>query len=367
MSALSALGSVSWNLAGQVKRSPMFARFSKHWNSIVLHATPRKVLNALWAEVEFRLGRTQLQSRPYIYFVDPINVCNLRCPLCPTGSGNLKRPQKLMDWETFTRAIDAIAPYAFQVRLYNWGEPTLHPHIYDMIRYVRGKNIGVVMSSNLVRLTEHDVQQLVESGLEYLTVSIDGATQDVYSQYRVRGDLEAVLKNLRAILAYRRSVGRTTPFVEWQFIVMKHNEHQIDQARQLAKEIGVDVTRFIPVGLPFDAKRQEREEMAERWMASNPRYRALELQPGQKYILDERCFYLYRSMTINPEGAVAPCCIISNEKYDFGDIRQDTLDVLWNNERYRSARNLYTQRRDPTAKIGTVCHKCPIYRKSGIE
>ncbi len=212
--------------------------------------------------------------------------------------GILKRPQQLMEWNTFTRIIDQITPYAFQVRLYNWGEPNSHPCIYDMIRYISSKNIGVIMSSNLVRLDEKDVRELVDSGLEYLTVSLDGTTQEIYSQYRVRGDFNAVLDHLRAILEYRHSSGSRTPFIEWQFIVMKHNEHQIKEARKLAGEIGVDVLRFIPAGLPFDAKREERQEMAERWMATNRSYRTLELKPGQDYILEERCFYLYRSMTI---------------------------------------------------------------------
>jgi radical SAM protein with 4Fe4S-binding SPASM domain len=232
-----------------------------------------------------------------------------------------------------------------------------------MIRYISSKNIGVIMSSNLVRLSEGDIRELVDSGLEYLTVSLDGTTQEVYSQYRVRGNLDAALDHLRAILDYRQASGSQTPLIEWQFIVMKHNEHQTEEARRLAHEIGVDVLRFIPAGLPFDAGREERQAMAERWMATNPSYRTLELKPGQDYLLDERCFYLYRSMTINPEGGVAPCCIIYDERYDFGDIRNESLETLWNNKRYRSARSLYTTSKDPTARIGTVCHKCPIYRR----
>ncbi len=351
------------NLSRQVKHLSLYARVSKYWTSIVCHTTPRKAINALAAELEFLLGRTHLKSRPYVYFIDPVNLCNLRCPLCPTGMGILKRRQQLMDWETFTSITDKIAPYAFQVRLYNWGEPTLHPHIYDMIRYLKSKNIGVIMSSNLIKLDQIDIRELVDSGLEYLTISIDGTSQDIYSRYRVRGNLGDVLDHLKGILAYRRSIGSRTPLIEWQFIVMKHNEFQMGEASRLAEDTGVDLIRFIPVGLPFDATREERQELSERWMAINPVYRKLELKPTQDYLLNERCFYFYRSMTINPEGKAAPCCIVYDERYDFGDLFTEPLGLLWNNASYRSARSLYTKRIDTTANNDTVCSKCLIYRK----
>ena len=352
------------NFARQVKNLPMYSRVSKYWTSIIRHTTLRKALNALTAEFEFTLGRTHLRSRPYIYFIDPINLCNLRCPLCPTGMGIIKRHQQLMEWETFTNIIDKIAPYAFQVRLYNWGEPTLHPKIYNMIRYAKSKNIGVVMSSNLVKLDQKDIRELVDSGLEYLTISIDGTSQEIYSRYRVRGNFGEVLDHLKAILEYRRSKGSRTPLIEWQYVVMKHNEFQMGEARRLAEETGVDVLRFIPVGLPFDANIEERQELAEQWMPNNPVYRKLELKPKQDYLFNERCFYLYRSMTINPEGKAAPCCIVYDERYDFGDFTTVPLSLLWNNISYRSARNLYTSRKDMNARTGTVCHKCLIYRKT---
>jgi radical SAM protein with 4Fe4S-binding SPASM domain len=99
-------------------------------------------------------------------------------------------------------------------------------------------------------------------------------------------------------------------------------------------------------------------------MPDNPLYRKLELKPKQDYLLNERCFYLYRSMTINPEGKVAPCCIVYDEQYDFGDFTSEPLSLLWNNIRYRSARNLYTSRKETNARIGTVCQKCLIFRKT---
>ena len=341
---------------------PHYTRKARHLHQLLRHCGPRKLVNLLSAEWALRTGRTQLSSMPYIYIIDPCNVCNLRCPLCPTGNQTADRPKRMMSLECYRSIIDQVRDYAIEVILHNWGESLLHPKIFDMISYARDANIGTSVSSHLNGVTDDMIEQMIDSGLEHLTASIDGATQAVYEQYRVRGTLAAALSAIERLQRRKRERRSRTPILEWQFIVMKHNEHELDAAREQAVALGVERFRPISVGLPFDDL--DNAPLGAQWMSDNPAYRGYDpekmIQRG--YLYDESCFYPYRSMTINPDGAVAPCCAISHTKWDFGSIHEQSVREIWNSPRYQSARSLFSDH--PIARtVNTVCDGCPLYRQ----
>jgi MoaA/NifB/PqqE/SkfB family radical SAM enzyme len=354
----------SRRLRRQLERLPQYRRHAKHLRGLIAHSTWRKLVNLVRVESEWLLRREVLKGRPYILFVDPTNVCNLRCPLCPTGVGKQGRPATMMSFECFARILDQYAPYAYEINLYNWGEPLLNKSIFRMIDYASSKNLMPSMSSNLNTVRDSDIENLARSRLEYLTVSLDGTTQETYAHYRREGDIKLVMTNLGRLIELRRELRRKTPFIEWQFIVMKHNIHQVEDARRLAKELGVDLLRFIPVGLPFDASPAERARLAAEWYPDleDP---GLDLKAYEYQFLQKprktACFYLYRSITINPDGRVAPCCIVYGERNDFGDALAESPDTLWNNARFRSARALFSKGGRPS--VGTVCHRCNIFER----
>jgi len=348
-------------LQKQLEKMPQYRRHMKHLKSLLSHSTWKKICNLLLVETEWLLRRQILRGRPYILFIDPTNVCNLRCPLCPTGTGDLGRRAGMLKYECFTQIIDRFAPYAYEVNLYNWGEPLLNKDIFKMIEYAHGKNLMPAMSTNLNTVRETDVENLARSTLEYLTVSLDGTTQETYAHYRRQGDFQLVMDNLCKLLELRRHLKRKMPFIEWQFIVMKHNLHQTEEARRLAKEIGVDLLRFIPVGLPFDAK--DKATLRREWFPQLGDVSTGE-DSFQYYFLQKpnksACFYLYRSITVNPDGRVSPCCVVYGEKNDFGDALAQTPDELWNNEYYQSARALFSTSGKPA--LTTVCHRCSMFQ-----
>lgn len=339
------------------QKLPQMTRMSRHALSIIKHSTPRKLLNLAIVEMEYRLRRTIARGHPYIIIVDPLNVCNLRCPLCPTGTGDLERKQQRMEWDTFTRTIDEVTPYAYEINLHNWGESLLHPRIFDMIEYVNSKNIATNMSTNFNRASDEKIDNLIKSGLEYLILSIDGITQDTYVKYRVRGSVSKVLGNVEKLIRRRRELGSRTPFIEWQFIVFEHNAHELEAARQMAYEMGVDRFRVIPPGIPFASK--EPDTLKDDWFLKDDEGRVEAFQGD----VPTSCFYLYRSMTTNPDGGTAPCCIVYGDKNDFGDFKTQSLDEIWNNQKYQSARSLF--KKGGRAVEPTICDGCHIFKQRG--
>jgi radical SAM protein with 4Fe4S-binding SPASM domain len=342
---------------------PSYTRKQRHLDMLRRYSDPRKLANLARAELARVRGDIVVRSKPYVYTVDTGNYCNLQCPLCPTGYRGLERPQALMSFEKFKSILDKISAHAIELILHNWGEPFLNPDILAIVEYASKNRVGTTISSNLnlVNRDESFLREVVESGLDHLTVSLDGTTQEVYGQYRRGGNVENVLHNLRYLVEYRNSKGRRTPCVEWQFLVMKHNEHQMEDARRMSREIGVDRLRFTGAGLPFNEFKNV--PLARQWISDLPAFSGYspDKMIERGYAYDESCFYLYRAMTVNPDGGVAPCCVLYHSQFDFGNLLEASLEEVWNNEHYRSSRALFSKK-PYDGHLETACHKCPLFK-----
>jgi MoaA/NifB/PqqE/SkfB family radical SAM enzyme len=316
------------------------------------------------AEYERKRRRVHVRSFPYLLIIDPCNYCNLRCPLCPTGINQLGRPQAMLSFEHFRQYFDPLAPHLFETYLHNWGESLLNKQVFRMIDHAQRSDVGTNLSSNFYRVSSDDMDKLLDCGLEYLVISLDGTSQETYGQYRIGGNYDQVLENMCELIRRRNLRKQKTPMIEWQFIVMKQNEHQVEEAEKLSRKIGVDLIRFIPVGMPFEF--WNRKEIADQWYPTGMQGRVESTHEEQQYGQAEKpgpCFYLYRSMVINPDGGVSPCCVVYKQNRDFAKL-DGVIDVraLWNNEKYVSARSLYSME-TPPQKRATVCDVCDIFAR----
>lgn len=348
-----------------LKRVPQYTRNQRHLWSLQHHGNPRKWANLARVELERRARRVELKGHPYLMIIDPCNYCNLRCPLCPTGLNDLGRPQAMLSFEHFQKYFDAFSPYLFEAYLHNWGESLLNKQVYSMIDHAQKNNVGTNLSSNFVRLGSQDLDNIIDSGLEYLIVSLDGTSEESYIQYRIGGNYERVIQNLSELIQRRNAKKKKTPVVEWQFIVMKQNEHEIGQAEILSKKLGVDLLRFIPVGMPYEF--QNRKEIADQWFPTTVEGRVKSNHEEQQFGQAGKpgpCFYLYRSIVVNPDGGVSPCCIVYRKQRDFADLNLPTIEpmVIWNNPKYQSARSLFSSH-TITGRRSTVCDGCDIFER----
>lgn len=352
----------SWSsrLGANVRRLPRAVRYIR---PLLRYGTPRKLANVLRIEAELRQRKVVLRGRPYYYLIDVCNVCNLRCPLCPTGLESLGRYQGMMSLAEYRQILDKVAPYALVASLYNHGEPFLNKDIFGIIEYTTSRNIATNVSSNFNWPLKFDPRDIVRSGLGYLTISLDGTSQETYGQYRVRGDYDEVVENVKAVLAAKRELGSKTPFVEWQYIVFRHNEHEMDTARKLAAEWGVDLLRFTSPGVPPELMYDP--EVSRKWMPENRDFWRLNpaLVNEQGYLFDRQCFYLYRSMSIYPGGGVSPCCFVHEKGHDFGNILEQDPEDIWNNDRYQSARMLFSKTGHHASRTPVICDGCPIFKQ----
>src|SRR5436190_24072716 len=146
----------------------------------------------------------------------------------------------MLDQHFFKRMIDELASNLLYLVFYFQGEPYLNPDFLDMVSYASGKKIYTATSTNAHYLNDNNARRTIESGLDRLIISIDGTTQDVYQQYRVGGRLDKVLEGTRNIVKWKKQLKSRTPFIVFQFLVVKPNEHQVADVKALAKEVGID-------------------------------------------------------------------------------------------------------------------------------
>jgi len=324
-----------------------------HTRAFIRATTPRKLFNLLVIKIQRWLRISKVWGLPYRYVIDPVNYCVLRCPLCATGRKNLGRAAGRFPTTRYKEIIDTITPYAYYLDLFNWGEPFLHPDIFELIGYASSRRILVRISSNLNTFKENDAEKLVRSGLTDLLVSIDGADQATYETYRVGGNLEKVVAAVRAIVLAKKALQSPFPFINVRMLVTRKNEQAVRQVRQLAEDIGADIFSFSPIFI-----RPSDRYAAEEWLPEDPNYAFYEMKDG-KYQVENvwSCGELWEQMTINWDGSVLPCCWVHKSEFDFGNVFTTPLQELWNNSHYINSRRVFS-RQGPAEKPRTVCVDC---------
>lgn len=324
------------------------------------YSTLRKIVNLIRINIQYIKKQTVVGGFPYRYYIEPTNICNLRCPFCFGWQGRSNRVRGMMSFDTFKSLIDQIAPYAYWIDLYNRGEPLLHPNIYEMIAYAHQHRIGTRISTNLNSLGSLTAEQLVKSGLDYLVVSIDGATQESYAAYRVGGSLNSVLENLRLIVECKRRLRSATPFITVRTIIMRHNEHELWRIKDIARRIGVDNVIFTP--MIVDIKSQD----AEKWLPLNPKLSFYDYVHRINKVSGRLkvCAELWQRGTISWDGLVFPCCFADGEGENLGSLASNDFLTIWNNEWYQASRATFrhSPQADQPAAV-TVCTRCRGSRK----
>ncbi|HLC46530.1 MAG TPA: radical SAM protein [Candidatus Nanoarchaeia archaeon] len=326
------------------------------------NVTPKRLINLVKISYNYALKKSVVNSYPCRLIIDPVNICVLKCPLCPTGKGEKGRTLGSMKLEDFKKIIDEVGDYIYEVDLYNWGESLLNKDIFRMIEYCKARKINVKISSNLNHWQEGFEKKLVSSGLDCLIVSLDGTNQEVYEKYRRGGDFSKVIRNVKAISEAKKAFGSKTPQLVWQFIVMRQNEHQLPIAQKTYSKYGFDTLRIVPVRTDTSKEvfqsDEEKMKSSQEWLPKDEKYSRFDYKSKKKKSQLKSCIFPWTLAAINPNGAVSPCCAVYPEKHDFGNAFTYGFMKVWNNPFYVASRKAIAGK-DPGRKI--VCENCVKY------
>jgi radical SAM protein with 4Fe4S-binding SPASM domain len=268
---------------------------------------------------------------------EPTTSCNLRCPECPSGLRSFTRPTGMLENNFFRNTIDQISGDLLYLVFYFQGEPYLNPDFLQMVSYASSKGIYTATSTNAHYLNDDNARRTVESGLDRLIISIDGTTQDIYQQYRRGGNLDKVIEGTKKIVAWKKKLKSRTPFIFFQFLVVKPNEHQTGEIKKLAKECGVDEVRF------KTAQIYDFENDPNHLIPVTAKYSRYKKDKNGIYhlknSLSNHCWRLWHATVITWDGMVVPCCFDKDAQHKLGDLKGKSFSEIWKDHSYVQFRN----------------------------
>jgi len=317
--------------------------------------TLQKVGNLVRLKLSFYRSRlnkkSKIKGKPFALSIEPTTACNLGCTECPSGLKQFSRPTGNLKMELNKKVIDELAPYLSYVNFYFQGEPYIHPHFLEMIAYASSKNIYTATSTNAHFLSSEMAKKTVESKLDRLIISLDGTTQEVYEQYRVHGNLQKVIEGTKNIVAWKKKLKSKTPHIIFQFLVVRPNEHQIKEAKKLAKELGVDEIKFKTAQV-YDYKN------GNPLIPQNEYYSRYKKQKDGTYRIKNellnQCWRMWSSAVITWDGGVVPCCFDKDAKHQLGNIANRSFFSVWKSKEYNQFRNAILTNRNGI----DICQNC---------
>lgn len=298
------------------------------------------------------LRRPVTLASPVMLMVEPTTACQLHCPHCPTGRGELTRPGGRMSLTSFRRLWDAIHPAPMLLQLWNQGEPLVNGDTPEIVRHAARSGAKVVLSTNVELLAKGDLaERLVASGLHELILSLDGATPESHAAYRVGGDFDLVAQGVKRVVEAKRALGVKHPIVTWQFLLFRHNLAEIPEAKKLAREWEVDRIAFKTAQL----EAFEQEE-GEKWLPQDPGLRRYDLSHG-RWVLRRKerpfCTRIFASAVVQWDGTVVPCCFDKDGAFVVGNLLEQPFDDVWRGKPFQQFRQrILTGQRPP------MCSNC---------
>ena len=296
-------------------------------------------------------GKLLHKGRPMSVSFEPTTSCNLRCPECPSGLRAFSRPTGNLEQDFFKKTINQIQRELIYLIFYFQGEPYLNPDFLDMVKYASKKKIYTITSTNAHFLSDENAKKTVESGLDRLIISLDGTTQETYESYRRGGKLEKVIEGAQNIIKWKKTLRSDKPFLIFQFLVVKPNEHQIEEVKHLAKETGIDKVLFKSAQI-YDYKN------GNPLIPTIDRYSRYRKNSDGSYSIKNKmensCWKMWHSNVITWDGKVVPCCFDKDAEFVLGDLNKLSFSEVWENQEYNNFRSAILKSR---SKI-EMCKNC---------
>ncbi len=284
----------------------------------IRYGSLRAVLVGVANEVAYRLGASRAPGMLSAN-IELTNHCNLKCSFCPTGNGLMQRPRGFMDADVFRKALRGAGPLEF-VLLFQWGESLLHPTFTELAKEA-ARRARTLVTTNGTLLDERRVRQVIDAGLDRVTVSIDG---DAATHEDVRGvPLQRTRDGLDRLLA-ARDAERPDMAVDVSMVIAPETERAAASFRETFAD-RVDRVQQIPL-----------------------------LTEGERRT---RCREPWRSgPVVLQDGRVTVCCVDHDGDLAVGDVREQSLKEIWNGPRMRAVRKAHA-----SGELPPLCAKCTEY------
>jgi radical SAM protein with 4Fe4S-binding SPASM domain len=315
----------------------------------------KRILNLFVLRSSFLLSRVVKKpihlGLPWTLSIEPTTACNLGCPECPSGLKQFSRPTGKLSPEKHRLLLEKIPATVFYINYYFQGEPFLNPDFLTLISQAKQKRIFTSTSTNAHFIDGQKAREIVQSGLDQLIISIDGLTQKTYEAYRRNGQLNKVLEATEHLIAAKKELKSPTPYLIFQFLAVRANEHEIPEIHLLGKELNIDEVRIKTAQL-YDYRH------GNPLMPKNEKYARYKRNKDGSYSLKYKtgnyCWRMWGGFVLTWDERVVPCCFDKDAQHQLGKLTTESMKTIWKSEPYkRFRRQLFSDRKEID-----ICQNC---------
>lgn len=295
--------------------------------------------------------------------IDASTICQLRCPECSTTKGIIRNGiigSGYLKFGDFERII-VENPTINNIELSNWGEIFLNPDIIKIIKFGYEKGIKLTAGNgvNFNNVSDSVIESLVKYRFGYINFSIDGVSQLTYSTYRINGNFNKVISNIKRLNFYKKKYNSVYPKLSWQFIIFGHNEHEILEAKKMSKNLNMtfipklNFSSYSPVINALKVK-QDSGLLA----VSRSEYKSITKRDYKR-----PCCQLWHSPQVSWDGKVLGCCV--NKWKSYGNALTDGLKPVIKSQLYQKTLSVLKGLHKIDSTI--PCNNCPTFKNIEIS
>lgn len=301
----------------------------------------------------FAEGDERVDAYPAVMYLEATALCNLKCPMCPTVMGLPRDPYrtKMFDLELLPKLEPAL-PFVTRCFLSGGGEPLLHPRFFDIVRALKKHDIELHFNSNATVIDEECARLVMETRVDTISFSVDGATPETYSKIRVGADLDRTMDNIKRLIELKKKMNRQKPYLNMQFTVMEMNKHELKQMAALAASLGINHLVIEPLTPVFcfdseykkyyEAHRVSTSEVIDSLREAQSMANEAGLVFSSHYLFAEdnpepprKCAQPWLTFGVRVDGRVFSCC---GTIEPMGDLATQSFEEIWNGPKYKGLR-----------------------------
>lgn len=299
----------------------------KHTPKKIIHYIPDKIIT---------------QLAPHLIVIEPTTLCNLKCPLCPRTK--LTRLHGSMKFKEFKKITDKLPKTINTMELYFMGEPLMNKEIFKMVKYAEKNKISTKISTNVMLLDKYN-DEIFDSNLSHLIVTLDGATKKSHEAYRIGSNFDKITKTIKELCISKEKLNLKKPEITLQFLIMKENENEIEKIIKLSKELGVDHLTLKTISLGAE-NTEKIEKLKKKYLPENKKYIRNKYENKT-----DICYWAFCSVILW-NGDITICCYDFDGEYIQGNAIKDDFNKIYKSKEYKELRKKILKRELK------ICKKC---------
>ena len=279
-----------------------------------------------------------LKGLPTYIQIEITNRCNLSCPYCAASRDIMKDSYYDMNFKEFKKIIDDLAfksKYYPSLQLAFRGEPFLNKDASMMIRYATTRNFYVTISTNGLLLNKELNNNLINSRLDYVVISLDGARKETYEKNRVGGKFDTLIENIKDLVRKKKEKKSKKPFIELQFIITKQTEMEIEEFKKLGSMLNVDNLKFKTYKLTCSGRSKDSIKLLKGYLPTDNRYSRYKIEGDAVIpkVSSTTCSWA-NDCIIYADGDVGACCADYDKIHVVGNVLKKDFWEIWNSIAY---------------------------------